>query len=124
MRRSRFQHTSKSVSIPAADFFPRVHEAFTLLAQFWYTEAAFGTQHSRLEPIDVAVQRECSWVFGIDTSVKGAYFLRAMLGGTLGYYSMHRTPAEDIRRSIRSQLREMPVFQMIVNLTPGVTELR
>ena len=119
VRRSRYQLTTKSISVPAAEFFPRVHQASGVVAQFWYTEAAFDTQRSRLEPVDVQIQRECSWILGIDTSDKGAYFLRAMLGGTLGYYSMHETTADDIRRLIRSQLREMPVFQMIVNLTPS-----
>ena len=109
---------TKIVMIPAEEFFPRVHKAFGVVAAFWMYQDSAGLNERDFTPIPRDVQRECSWILGLDTSDKGAFFLRAMLAGVLGHYSTCKTSIDEIRRTVFSQLREIPVFDIVVKLTP------
>ena len=59
----------------------------------------------------------------LDTSHKGAFFLRFLLGGELGYYSLQQTTEKEIRLCIVRHARSLPVFQRIVDTTPDVRRL-
>ena len=113
----------KRVQIFVTDFFHRIHRAFSLVSVFWMRQVLTGTQRRDLSPVSELVQRECSWIFALDTSHKGAFFLRFLLGGELGYYSLQQTTEKEIRLCIVRRARSLPVFQRIVDTTPDVRRL-
>ena len=122
VRRSR-DGRPHSVMILVKKFFHRVHKAFAAVSVFWFGQVRAGTCRRNLSPVSVFIQRECSWIFGFDTSDKGAFLLRYLLGGELGYYSLSNTPESEIRRSIVLCGRSLPVFQSIIDHTPGASSL-
>ena len=119
---ARVRKTRKSpvetVRILVEDFFRRIHKAFAVVSVFWFEQVRFDTQWLNLSPIDEVLQRECSWIFAIDTSEKGAMFLRMLLRGELGCYSLYKTAEKEIRLSIVRRARSLPVFQRIIDCTP------
>ena len=121
---ARVRKTRKSaietVRIGVKDFFRRIHQAFGVVSVFWFKEVRSGTQWRNLLPIDEVIQQECSWIFGMDTSRKGAMLLRILLRGELGCYSFCTTAEKEIRLSIVRRARSLPVFQLIIDRTPDV----
>ena len=117
--RIRRRRSSKveTVHIPVKNFFHRIHRAFAVVSVFWHGQVVDGTQWRSLSPVDETVQRECSWVFGIDTASKGSLLLRMLLRGELGCYFPVSTPDMKIRRSIVQRGRNLPVFQKIIDRT-------
>ena len=107
----------ETVQIFAREFFARIHKAFSVVSVFWMSQVLQGTQRRTLSPVSRLIQRECSWVFALDTSHKGAFYLRFLLGGVLGYHSLSRDPEKKIRLRIVRRGRSLPVFQKIVDCT-------
>ena len=107
----------ETVQIFVREFFARIHKAFSVVSEFWMSQVLQDTQRRTLSPVSVLIQRECSWVLALDTSCKGAFFLRFLLGGVLGYYSLSRDSEKKIRLSIVRRARSLPAFQKIVDCT-------
>ena len=116
VRRSRNAQI-ETVHIHEKDFFHRIHVAFGIVSVFWHGQVVHGLQWRTLSPLCKLVQRECSWILGIDTADKGAMLLRMLLRGVLGCYSTVSTPDSAIRKSIVRRGRNLPVFQKIVDRT-------
>ena len=116
IRRSRNARV-ETVHVPVKVFFARIHRAFAVVSVFWHKQVVRGTQWRSLSPVDKTVQRECSWVFGIDTANKGSMLLRMLLRGELGCYSLHLISDVEIRKSIVQRARQLPVFQQIMDRT-------
>ena len=114
----------ETVNIGEKDFFRRIEMAFRTVSTFWYRQILHGTQWQTLVAVDPVVQRECSWVFGIDTAEKGALLLRMLLRGVLGNYSLASTPDREIRKSIVRRARNLPVYNKIVECTHNEGVLR
>ena len=102
----------------------RIEMAFRTVSTFWYRQILLGTQWQTLVTVDSVVQRECSWIFGIDTAKKGALLLRMLLRGVLGNYSLASTPDREIRKSIVRRARNLPVYNKIVECTHNEGVLR
>ena len=116
VRRSR-DAPVETVQIFVRDFFHRIHYAFSVVSVFWMKQVLDDTQRLDLSPVSGSIQRECGWILGLDTSDKGAFCLRFLLGGVLGYYSLPGTPEMKIRRAIVRRGRSLPVFQRIIERT-------
>jgi hypothetical protein len=119
IRRSRNDRV-EIVHIPVEDFFHRIHKAFAVVSVFWHKQVVLGTQWWSLSPVSETVQRECSWIFGIDTANKGSLLLRMLLREELGCYSLAKTPDLEIRDCIVERARSLPVFQKIMDHTREV----
>jgi hypothetical protein len=105
------------VQILEKEFFTRIHKAFAIVSVFWFDQVRFGMQWRNLSPVSEAIQQECSWIFAVDTSQKGALLLRMLLRGYLGCYSLHSTSEREVRLSIVRSSRTLPVFDRIVDRT-------
>ena len=100
------------------DFFTRIHKAFAVVSVFWFDQVRFGMQWRNISAVSEEVQQECSWIFAVDTSQKGALLLRMLLRGVMGCYSLHSTSEREVRLSIVRSARDLPVFQRIIDRTP------
>ena len=107
----------ETVHIPVEDFFHRIRKAFAVVSVFWHKQVVLGAQWRSLSPVSETVQRECSWIFGIDTADKGSLLLRMLLRGELGCYSLRLMSDVEIRKSIVRRARQLPVFQKIIDHT-------
>ena len=110
----------ETVHIPVGNFFHRIRKAFAVVSVFWHKQVVLGTQWRSLSPVSETVQRECSWIFGIDTASKGSMLLRMLLRGELGCYSLASTPDLEIRDCIAERARSSPVFRKIIDRTREV----
>ena len=115
--RRRKDAPPETVQIFVKDFFHRIHQAFAVVSTFWMEQVLSGTQRRDLSPVSNLVQRECSWVLALDTSDRGAFCLRFLLGGELGYYSLQKSTEKEIRLCIVRRARSIPVFQSIIDHT-------
>ena len=116
VRRSRWAEI-KTVRIPVGEFFKRVDEAYDVVTEFWLKQIRRNTQHRNPCRVDLEIQRESSWILGIDLSEKGEFCLRFLLGGVLGYYSLQEISQDDIRAAMLC--RELPSLQHLVDRTPS-----
>ena len=119
IRRSRDARV-ETVHIPVEDFFRRIHKAFAVVSVFWHKQVVQGTQRRFFCPVGKTVQRECSWVLGVDTANRGSLLLRMLLCEVLGCYSLALTPDLEIRDCIVERARSLPVFQKIIEHTHDV----
>jgi hypothetical protein len=115
VRRSRCAEI-KTVRIAVGEFFERVNEAYDVVTEFWLQQIRRNTQHRNPCRVDLKIQRESSWILGIDLSEKGEFCLRFLIGEVLGYYSLQETSQDDICAAMLC--RKLPSFQQLVDRTP------